>query len=1046
MWSLLALSLLPRGDTVDFTTQIRPLLSDRCFICHGPDADARESDLRLDTRTGATAEIDDGFAIVPFKPEESTLLERLRHPRPRKRMPPPESKLSLSTSEIDLIECWILEGAEYEEHWAFVPPQRQEPPGVVNADWPRDELDRFVLAKLEAEGLTPAAPADRATWLRRVSFDLTGLPPTLLELDEFLDDDSELAFERVVDRLLASPRYGERMASDWLDAARYADSYGYQSDVARRVWPWRDWVIDAFNRDLAWDEFVTWQVAGDLMPEATREQKLATAFNRLHRQTNEGGSVEEEYRVEYVADRTHTFGTAFLGLTMECARCHDHKYDPLSQEEYFGLFAFFDDIDESGLYSHFTNAVPTPTLWLPTEEQERELARLKQERDDAEQALIDCVESQEGEIASFLGRCAEQEVVTESVVRFDFEDVGEEKHTQTLYEQLLNGGAQLVAGRGGNVLRLTGEDSATFKGSDGTGELGAFTRDDPFTIALWMKVPDFKDRAVVFHRSQAWTDSGSRGYQLLIEDGRLSASLIHFWPGNAIRVHAVDPLPVGEWVHVAMGYDGSSRAGGLTIWMNGQEVTTDVVRDNLTRSIQQGTLTIGQRFRDRGLAGGEVDDFTVFDHRASRLEIQSLLGTLEPNEDGEAGTQVFREDLPKFGRDQDDDREHYETNLNLEIAKKRQALHDARRAYSALVDKIPEIMVMEELAEPRVARFLERGSYLSPSHAVEPHTPASVLALDADAEPDRLGLARWLLDERHPLFARVSVNRYWQLLFGTGLVASSENFGSQGDIPVHQPLLDYLTYELRDGGWSIKGLLRRIALSATYRQSSTASAELRERDPRNRLLARGPRTALTAEMIRDNALFISGLLVEKVGGPPVKPYQPPGLWQEKSGAVYKADEGEGLWRRSLYSFWKRTSPPPSMMIFDAASRDVCVVKRQSTSSPLQALALWNDPQQVEAARLLSQRVVSDSAASDSDRLQSMFRLCTSHFPGAEELAALGELLTRARDAFSSGTEEMGAWLGIGKATIDESLDPVELAAFAVVANTLLGYDGTLTLR
>ena len=1026
-------------EPVDFTRDIRPLLSDRCFVCHGPDAAAREADLRLDLREAAIADLGGEFVIAPGKPEESLLLQRVRHASARKRMPPKDSGLSLDEGEIALLERWIAEGADYAEHWSFVLPADPEPPSVQNEAWPSSELDRFVLARLEAEGLSPAPATDRATWLRRVTFDLTGLPPTLEELDAFLGDETSGAFERVVDRLLASQDYGERMASMWLDAARYADTYGYQSDVERRVWPWRDWVVEAFNADLPYDEFATWQLAGDLLPDATREQRLATTFNRLHRQTNEGGSVEEEFRVEYVADRVHTFGTAFLGLTFECARCHDHKYDPISQREYYQLFAFFDDIDESGLYSHFTRAVPTPTLWLPDGNQEAQLEQLDAARSAAAAAYEAGLTELDAKLAAWRAARPDSLPIAGRVNAYDFDEV---RGTQvpalvpgTVPGQL---GPTVVAAEG--AVTFDGDAAALFE------EVGTFTRDDPFSIAVRLRATQASERAVLVHRSRAWTDAGSRGYELLLEDGRLSAALVHFWPGNALRVHAIEPLPLDRWLHVTMTYDGSSTAAGLRLFLDGVPLATEVVRDGLTRTIQGGgetALALGERFRDRGFAGGSIDALEVYDRELARVEVAAIAAAERTSLAEDAAV-----DASDLASDPDDERELFVLAHSEELRTLRQALRDARRARSALVDRIPEIMTMAELSEPRTAYLLERGSYLARGEQVEPSTPVSVLAFDADLRPDRLGLAQWLVGERNPLFARVAANRLWQVAFGSGLVATPENFGSQGAVPEHPELLDHLAQELRALGWSQKALLRQLVLSSTYRQSSRADARTLERDPENRLHARGPKKALTAEMVRDNALALSGLLVEWAGGRSSFPYQPPGLWREVSGGGYSADSGKGLWRRSLYTFWKRTSPPPSMMLFDAAKRDVCVVRRQETETPLQALALWNDPQQLEAARALAQRVLleAEGGASDDARLLDLFRRCTTRPPDAEELAALAELLRDARADFAADEGSAERYLAVGAAQPKDDLDPNELAAHAVVASALLAYDGTLMLR
>lgn len=1050
-WTLVGCALLsigvaagPAEQTVDFTRQVRPILSDRCFICHGPDEQAREAELRLDFRAAAV----ESGAIVPGEPEASAMIERLRHPKTRKRMPPPHSNLTVSDGEIELLERWIREGAEYREHWAFVAPQAVDTPAVSDRSWPRDELDRFVLAKLEAQGREPSPEADRATWLRRVSFVLHGLPPTLTELDDFTSDASPRAHERVLDRLLASPRFGERFASEWLDVARYADSYGYQNDATSRVWPWRDWVVRAFNEDLPWKDFVTWQVAGDLLPDATREQRLATSFNRLHRQTNEGGSVEEEFRVEYVADRVHTFGTAFLGLTFECARCHDHKYDPISQREYYELFAYFDDIDESGLYSHFTPAVPTPTLALPSAEQEMELASLAATRSQAEAQHLEQVQATDSDFASWFEQSPRELQVFERHL-FDFETLSEGKWSSQSGESSgkAGGGLQPAEGRHGQGLTFSGEDNVSF------GSLGSFSRSDPFTIALWLQTPEVKERAVVFHRSRAWTDAGSQGYELLIEEGRLSGALIHFWPGDAIRVRAKDPLPVSEWVHVALRYDGSSRASGLELVVNGEVAPVEIVRDRLTRGIRGGgdlQLTLGQRFRDRGFQGGRIDDFCVIGRRASLMELRWLMQPQSADE-AERLQSMKTWSASRTNSASAELREHHRLTA-ADLLASAEVLRSARRAFDDATDRVPQIMVMEELPRERQTFVLARGSYQEAQDAVSPNTP-SCLPRDPQSPPrNRLELARWLTNDSNPLFARVSVNRLWQWTFGQGLVSTPENFGNQGELPLQAELLDYLALEWQRSGASSKSFLKRLLLSATFRQDSRASEEARAWDPHNRYLGRGPRRSLNAEMTRDNALYLSGLLVEQLGGPPVKPYQPPGLWLEKSGNRYQADSGPGLWRRSLYSFWKRTSPPPSMMIFDASKRDVCVVQRQATSSPMQVLALWNDPQQVEAARVLAARILREVAGKDESApnstavLVQLYRRCTSRVPDEQELQWLGGLLNTARVAFETDPEGRDAWLSIGEAPLDEKADRDEVAALAVLANTLLGFDGTLTLR
>ena len=697
------------------------------------------------------------------------------------------------------------------------------------------------------------------------------------------------------------------MAADWLDIARYSDTYGYQVDRDRRVWPWRDWVIESFNQNMPYDQFVIEQLAGDLLPDATDQQILATTFNRLHPQKVEGGSVEEEFRVEYVADRTQTMGTAFMGLTLECARCHDHKFDPLSQAEYYQLFAFFNNIDEAGLYSYFTPAVPTPTLALPDQAQRERLAAAEHRLQEVTDSAPDPEPSEPDYIRSLIEDWEQLRGPIESL------DFGEAK---------LGANQGVEDDRGEPAVELTGDDAIGLK-------TGNFRRYQPFSVSLSIWIPDHKERAVIFHRSRAWTDAGSRGYQLLLEDGRLSGSLIHFWPGNALRVRTKETLPLQTWIDVAWVYDGSSQADGLRLFVDGVAQPTNVVRDQLTRPITGGggdQIAIGARFRDRGFKGGRVARFQVWDRQLSGLEVQqlhrhqSLAPAPQPDEADEVAAEHWLEHWRLHGSP---DWQAYAK----ELLAARQAVAEAQAAS-------PEIMVMRELSQPRPAFVLERGNYASPTEPVSAATPEVLPPLAPEFPRNRLGLAKWLVSKEHPLTSRVAVNHYWQVIFGEGLVRTPEDFGRQGQRPTHPELLDWLATDFRRHGWDVKRLIKQMVMSRTYRQSSVASDLARQRDPENRWLSRSPSFRWSAEMLRDSVLSTSGLLVDRVGGPPVKPY-------ELSASFKPAtpDSGEGLYRRSLYTYWKRTGPAPAMMVLDASKRDVCRVKRERTSTPLQALTL-----------------------------------------------------------------------------------------------------------
>lgn len=1018
-------------DTVDYNFHIKPILSDRCYACHGPDDNARQAGLRLFLETGAKTDRLEtgGHAIVPGSLRRSTLYQRIMDDDPDVIMPPPESNLMLTEREKALIARWIEQGAKWKPHWSFIPVTAPEAPEVQAASWPRNAVDNFVLARLEREGLGPSPEASPEALLRRVAFDLTGLPPTLEEIDSFLADNSATAYESVVDRLLASNAYGEHMASEWMDVSRYADTHGYQADRERRMWPWRDWVIKAFNDNIGYDDFVTWQLAGDLLPNATREQHLATAFNRNHRQTEEGGSIEEEFRVEYVADRTNTTATAFLGLTMECARCHDHKYDPISQREYYQFFSFFQNIDESGQTSHFTDAVPVPALPLPKEQTEQELEALKDQIAAQESVLQATAQAARNDFETWKPAPVRTALPVRGLVAaYDFEDVradvlenrapsGPEGATQ--YDPVV------VPGHTGNALAFDGENGAFFE------DVGVFTRADPFTLSLWIRAAAYEEWNVLAHRTQAALDAGSRGYELSIQDGHLVAGLTHMWPENAVRVVTEHRVPLDEWVHVAMTYDGSSRARGVHVYMNGEEASVDVVRDNLTRNITYERvdvhLTLGYRFRDTGFKDGLVDAFRVYDRALTPLEIAQLAG---------------RDSTP------DDDAlfAYYLSQHHTATREASEALRKLRLRQNELVSSTPEIMVMREMEIPRQGAMLERGRYDRKGAAVSPGAPESILPFSDTLPRNRLGLAGWLLDSRNPLTARVAVNRFWQRLFGTGIVATAEDFGSQGALPSHPELLDYLAHTFVASGWDIKAVQRLLVTSATYRQVSEASPLLVERDPDNRLLARGPRLRLTAEMVRDAALAASGLLVEKVGGPSVRPYQPSGLWEEKSGLQYVRGTGEDLYRRSLYTFFKRTSPPPSMIVFDMPMRSQCTMRRQRTTTPMQALVLLNDPQFVEAARHIGGRMLTEGGASLDSRIDYAFRLLTGRRPDKEEREVLTTLYDEQRLLFAEDHAAARRLLETGESSRYTSLDAIDLAASTVVASALLNFDEAVTKR
>ncbi len=958
---------------VTYNFDVKPILSDRCYHCHGPDKGKRKGDLRLDTQEGINQAIESG-----------ELIARITSTDPEEKMPPPKSKLSVTGDEISILRDWIEGGGKVQGHWSFIPIKISKKSKSKDNAHP---IDAFISDKLKSLDWDFLPEASKEKLIRRVAFDLTGLPPRPEEVKEYIEDDSPAAYSQMVDRFLAKTAYGERMASHWLDVARYSDTYGYQVDRDRFVWPWRDWVISAFNDNKPYSEFITEQIAGDMLPDATEQQIQATTFSRLHPQKVEGGSTEEEFRVEYVADRLHTFGTAFLGLTLECARCHDHKYDPVSQKEYYQLFSYFQNISESGLYSYFTSAVPTPTMRIMDDQKKANLKELKQKVIVAENTVIPDVKER---FQEWLKTDPKSEVKGQ-VFHQNFEgNLGRNSS---------------VPGKIGKAIKLTGDDAFGTK-------VGNFRRYQPFSISLWMKTPDVKERAVVFHRSRAWTDSGSRGYQLLIEEGKLSWSLIHFWPGNALRIKTKQQVAAGEWVHVTVSNDGSSSSSGLKIYLNGAEAECDVIRDYLYKGITGGggdNISIGERFRDRGFKNGLVDEFKVFNRELTRVEIMSQV----------TGDQF------------DPDLEFYTSAIDMKSLEQKKRLEKARADLANFQEGLQEIMVMRELGKPKPSYILERGAYDKRGKEVFAGTPSF---LPGDGGSNRLELTEWLISPENPLTSRVAVNRFWQMCFGEGLVRTPEDFGSQGQIPTHPELLDWLSNYFIDSGWDVKKLLSLILTSSAYKQGSDVPRERLVQDPENRFISRISRTRLSAEMIRDQSLAVSGLLSAKLGGPPVKPYE-----VSESFKPMGRDKGEGLYRRSIYTFWKRTGPAPVMMALDASKRDVCRVKRERTSTPLQALVMLNDPQINEASRVFGEKIYQKNEGQIGPTIIEMFTNLTSRSPSQKELKLMESLYNEQRDGFLKDPESAKKYLAVGDSPHDKTIPEENAAALGVLGSALFNF-------
>ena len=1048
-------------EVIDFNFHVKPILSDRCYACHGPDKENQEADLRLDTPEAAFASLasGEGHAIVPGKLNKSEVYHRIVSDDPEYVMPPPESHLKLTAEEKAILVKWIEQGAEYKPHWAFIKPEKPEPPVTENKDWSISPIDDFVLARLEREGLTPAQEADKTTLIRRLSFDLTGLPPTLEEIDQFLADDSPNAYEKLVDRLLASDAYGERMAANWMDMARYADSDGYLDDKHRDFSPWRDWVINAFNENMPYNQFATWQLAGDLVPEPTQESVLATAFNRLHKKNSEAGIVFEEYRQEYVADRVSTLGQAFMALSLECARCHDHKYDPISQADFYKVSGFFNSTREIGTPVYGPDQTPGPSLLLSSEEQEDIIRFVNQKIEGFENKLSQHQAAPGQPYEDWRAKSNITEAKLKQRIKRDLAAHYPFDQVQSTNDEFTS--ANLIDGRKPATLKepiiKEGKKGNAFFVSDYNsvklGEKGGwYERTEPFSVSLWLHPDTVYEEVGVFYHCEDLR-LGYKGYSLHLADNHLQFIMAHSWPYNSIQLTTEDALPAKEWAQVTITYDGSSQAEGVKLYVNGQPAEVSVDHDNLYKGILYeynihtygfNGFTLGQRVHIIPFKNGGIDEIKVYDRNLTDLEVLYSYNPAEAMVMINNQSSEEREPLL---------REYYLTHFDVSDRVLRDSLHQRRVELNNLLNEIPEIMVMGDREEPRPTYILDRGLYDARTQEVQPGVPESVLAYDESLPQNRWGLTQWLFDEDNPLTSRVFVNRIWQMHFGAGLVETAEDFGNQGALPSHPELLDWLAVTFqesggRQSGWDIKALHKEIVMSATYRQSSAVTPALAEKDPDNILLARGPRFRLPAEMIRDNALAISGLLAEEVGGPSVYPYQPEGLWDELSNKSwryqYLQEPGDGLYRRSLYTIWKRTAPPPSMLIFDAPERGVCTVRRRATSTPLQALVLLNDPQYLEAARVLAERLIKENQQDTTQQLEKAFRLITGRSPEEPEISMLTEFYAKEINRFENNPQDALAYLSIGEAELDQSLPTVQVAALATVSNAIMNTNEAYT--
>ena len=1046
------------GGSVDFQRDVRPILSDNCFQCHGPDEGTRQAGLRLDIKVGAFSQRDKGMPVVPGDLEGSLLYQRITQENEMLLMPPVYSGKELTQEQVEILKRWIEEGACWDLHWSFQALERPDLPKVKNEEWVRNPVDRFVLARLEAEGLEPAPEADRRALARRLALDLTGLPPEPEVVEAYVNDPSENAYDKLVDQFLVSPHWGEHRARYWLDAARYADTHGLHIDNYREMWPYRDWVIQAFNQNKPFDQFTVEQIAGDLLPTPSLEQRVATGFHRCNVTTNEAGLIIEEYEAVYAKDRADTTGSVWLGLTVGCATCHDHKFDPISQKDFYSMTAFFRNTTQYAMDGNVADPAPIAVVPRSTdrarwEELKRKAADIEGRRGRVSSSADDRFETwlASGEYRSLkapLGESSEMlTLLLGQDARVDRQD------GRNAIE--LSGGVRLGAGpeEGRPALHFVDQSWAELTSLELDGQ-------EPFSITVWLFHPASEGNFVVV--SQSDPDDDKRGWWIEIKARVPTFQMFgdkvegrRYTDGVVIRAGHLQQLEVGTWNHLAISYDGSGERAGLSFYMNGEVMPTQGSEyfTRLEGSIRNDRpLLLGKhitkvkdedRYEERHFAGGAIADLRIF-NRAITVEEARLVALWPVLERAQGRTplelrQQERQALRLYYLNLKDTDYH---RLSIKQREVEVEQREIRRRGGVT-------HVMQETADRMPsAHILYRGQYDDPRDLVRANTPLALPAMPASFPRNRLGLARWLVDDSNPLTARVTVNRFWQQVFGTGIVRTSDDFGSQGEPPSHPELLDWLAMEFRDSGWDVKGFFRLLVTSSTYRQWAGATADKTEKDRENRLLSRGPRFRMDGEMVRDYALAASGLLMPTIGGPSVKPYQPAGVWEAvampgSNTHDYEQDHGENLYRRSLYTFWKRSAPPASMELFNAPTRENCTVRRERTNTPLQALVTMNDPQFVEAARFLAQKAILERG-DDFDRLLDYMtqRVLARKFREKERQVAR-QSYNDFRGYYESNAEDARQLLAIGESQPEEALPVVESAALTMLANQLLNLDEVL---
>jgi mono/diheme cytochrome c family protein len=1040
------------AEKLSFNQTIQPILSENCYACHGPDPGARKAGLRLDRSEFAFAAHEKfGPAIIRGNPDKSPLVQRIESGDPKERMPPPEARHTLQPQQIALLRRWVKEGAVYEEHWSFLPPKRSAIPETVDHTWARNPIDQFILNRIEKEGLKPSGEADKPTLIRRVTYDLTGLPPTPDEVAAFVADGSPNAYEKVVDRLMASPRYGEHRAHYWLDVARYGDTHGLHLDNFRSIWPYRDYVVRSFNQNKPFDQFVKEQIAGDLLPVKTLDTLIASAFLRAGISSGEGGTLIEELRVNNKRERAEAFGAAFLGLTIGCAVCHDHKFDPITRKDFYQLTAFFNNLTENP--SNDDREDWPPFIRVPKEDHRAAYEQTLAKRSDLEYQIRQHRTLARSLVAAWVKdrKAPAQAVSTEGLqARFRFD---EEKGVTFANSAPAPRPASAAATESpviwGEGIWLWPSMRMDISTRLDLPDVGDIERDQPFTVAFWLR-PDLrplesketsKPDGVILARANA--EQGGRGWLLRIQKRKLAFTLTHQGPENSATIETKETALVeGRWNHIVATYSGSSKAAGMKLYVDGKTVECTAVKDKLDESIRTSSpLTFGRMSPDADpLRQSAFQDFRFYSRELASDEAARL-----PFED--YISEIVKKPLPKWSDDE------FKVVGDFYFAERDEAVRSETAQVAAMNQELEELskdgsitLVSQEAPGLPYADMLTRGVYDARTERVPPGVPHFLPPLPAGAPPDRLGLAEWTVSAANPLTARVTVNRMWQEIFGTGIVETTEDFGVMGARPSHPELLDWLAVDFRDSGWDVKRFYKQLVMSATYRQSARVSPEILEKDPKNRLLMRGPRFRMDSEMLRDTALAASGLLVEKIGGPSVKPYQPPGIWDGSHDASntrkYVQDHGDALYRRSLYTFWKRMATMPDMDTFDSPMRDAVCTRRQRTDTPLQALVAMNETLRLEASRKLAERLIRESSSVDT-RLDYLGRILLSRDWSSREKAVLGSALTKFQSTYSKDPSAAARLLNVGESKVDKSIPAPELAAWMLVSSAALNLDAVM---